>query len=115
MGSDLMTKVKDAFARKQRRCMDQLDEAGLFTGFAQLSVVLVATPEDGHDFVEGKRYRLAMHKGSLVVVDGVTVVGVVEDPPRSVADQLCGPRPSASACVVKRYKLTNKADLQLME
>lgn len=115
MGCDLIIKTKDAFARKQRRCMDKLDDVGLFSGFAQLSVVLVATPEDGHDFVEGKRYRLAMRKGSLVVADGVAVVGVVEDPPRSVADQLRGPRPSASACVVTRYKLTNKADLQLME
>lgn len=115
MGSDLIAKAKDAFARKQRRCMDWLDDAGLFTGFAQLSVVIVATPNDGHGFLLDKRYRLAMHDDSLVVVDGVSVVGVVEDPPRSVVDLLSGPRPSASACVVRLYGLTNKADLKLME
>lgn len=95
--------------------MDRLDDAGLFTGFAQLSVVLVATPKGNQGFVLDKRYRLAMHEGSLVVVDGVSAIGVVENPPRSVVDLLSGPRPSASACVVNLYALTNKADLKLME
>lgn len=115
MGSDLIAKANDMFARKQRRCMDQLDDIGLFTGFAQLSVGLVATPNDEQSFVRDKRYRLAMHEGLLVVVDGVSIVGVVEDPPRSVVDLLSGACPSALARVVKLYDLTSKADLELVE
>jgi len=115
MGSDLISKASDSFERKQRRCMNAIDQLGLFDGFRQLSVALVATPHEDKRFRLDKAYRLALRSGEVHVFDGVTAVGLVEDPPQSVVDLLSGTCPSASVRVLKFYSLTNKVDLHILE
>lgn len=44
MGTEMIAKATDSFERKQRRCLDLLDEPTLFTGTPQLSIAVVATP-----------------------------------------------------------------------
>lgn len=114
MGTEMIAKATDSFERKQRRCLDLLDEPSLFTGAPQLSIAVIATPDDGHTFTLGGEYRLALDDESrLAVVRDVSVVGHVENPPSSVIDMMRGPCPSAFGQVNKLFTLTGKAEIQL--
>lgn len=110
----MIAKATDSFERKQRRCLDLLDEPTLFTGTPQLFIVLVATPDNGHEFAIGEECRLALDGDSrLLVVQGVSVVGYVENAPSSIIDMMRGPCPSAFGHVDKLFTLTRKAEIQL--
>ncbi|MBX3356294.1 MAG: hypothetical protein KF724_11430 [Phycisphaeraceae bacterium] len=110
----MIAKATDSFERKQRRCLDLLDEPTLFTGVPKLSLALVATPREGHAFSVGDECRLALDANRrLLVVQGVTVVGHVENPPSSVIDMMQGPCPSAFGQVSRMFTLTGKAEVQL--
>lgn len=110
----MITNATDSFERKQRRCLDLLDEPTLFTGAPQLSIAVVATPDNGHTFVLDEECRLTLDEEShLLVVRGVSVVGHVESPPSSVIDMMRGPCPSAFGQVNKLFTLTGKAEIQL--
>lgn len=114
MGADMIEKATDSFERKQRRCLDLLEEPTLFTGMPQLSIAVVATPANGHKFDVGEECRLTLSNNErLLVVRGVSVVGHVENPPPSVIDMMRGPCPSAFGQVVKLFTLTGKAEIQL--
>ncbi|HEY4329738.1 MAG TPA: hypothetical protein VGN88_08375 [Phycisphaerae bacterium] len=114
MGTDLIAKMADSFERKQRRCLDMLEQVNLFTGIPQLSISLVATPENGHAFETGEECRLTLDDDSrLLVVQGVSVVGHIENPPSSIIDMMRGPCPSAFGQVNKLFALTGKAEIQL--
>lgn len=114
MGTEMIAKATDSFERKQRRCLELLDEPTLFTGVPKLSLALVATPREGHAFTVGDECRLALDANRrLVVVQGVSVVGHIEDPPSSVIDMMLGPCPSAFGLVSRMFTLTGKAEVQL--
>lgn len=114
MGTEMIAKATDSFERKQRRCLDLLDEPTLFTGTPQLSIAVVATPDNGHKFTVGEECRLTLDDDSrLLVVEGVSVVGHVDNPPSSVIDMMRGPCPSAFGQVNKIFTLTGKAEIQL--
>jgi len=114
MGTDMIAKATDQFERKQRRCLELLDEQTLFTGALQLSIAVVATPTNSHVFAAGEECRLTLdHDSRLLVVQGVSVVGHVENPPSSVIDVMRGPCPSAFGQVNKLFTLTGKAEIQL--
>ena len=114
MGPDMIVKATDSFKRKQRRCLDLLDEPTLFTGTPQLSIAVVATADNGHTFTAGEECRLTLDDDSrLLVVQGVSVVGHVENPPSSVIDMMRGPCPSAFGQVNTLFTLTGKAEIQL--
>lgn len=114
MGTEMIAKATDQFERKQRRCLDLLDEPTLFSGAPRLSVAVVATPTNSHTFAAGEECRLTLGKDArLLVVQGVSVVGHVEDPPSSVIDVMRGPCPSAFGQVNKLFTLTGKAEIQL--
>lgn len=113
MGTDLITKAANAFVRKQRRCLDLMDEPNLFSGAPQLGVAVVATPINGHTFAEGGEYRLSFLDGHLVVIRGISTVGFIEDPPGSVVDMMRGICPSAFGRVVSVFSLTDKAEILL--
>lgn len=57
MGTETIARATDSFERKQRRCLDLLDEPSLFTEAPRLSLALVATPREGHTFKVGDEYR----------------------------------------------------------
>lgn len=110
----MIAKATDSFERQQRRCLDLLDEATLFSGLPKLSLALIATPRDGHTFSIGEECRLTLDANlRLLVVKGVTVVGDVKDPPSSVIDMMRGPCPSAFGQVSRTFTLTGKAEVQL--
>lgn len=110
----MIAKATDSFERKQRRCLDLLDEPTLFTGTPRLSIAVVATPDNGHEFAIGEECRLTLDDDSrLLVVQGVSVVGHVESAPSSVIDMMGGPCPSAFGQVDKLFTLTGKAEIQL--
>ena len=109
----MITKATDSFERKQRKCLDLLEEPNLFTGAPLLSIAVVATPEGGHAFALDEECRLSLLGDRLLVICGVTVVGQIENPPSSVLDMMRGPCPSAFGRVVKLFSLTNKAEVQL--
>ena len=113
MGIDTIMKATDAFERKQRRCLDLFDEPNLFSGAPKLSIAVVAVPSDGHVFDVGDEYRLDARDDSVLVIRGITVVGRLENPPRSVIEIMHGLVPSAFGHVVKVFSLTGKAELQL--
>lgn len=114
MGTEMIAKATDSFERKQRRCLDLLDEPTLFTGTPQLSIAVVATPDNGHEFIAGEECRLALDGDScLLVIQGVSVVGHVESPPFSVVDMMRGPCPSVFGQVTKLFTLAGKAEIQL--
>lgn len=109
----MIAKATDSFERKQRRCLDQLEEPNLFTGAPQLSIAVIATLKSGHTFILDEELRLTMADARLVVVRGVTIVGFVENPPSSVLDTIRGHCPSAFGRVAKIYSLTKKAEILL--
>jgi len=110
----MIAKATDSFERKQRRCLDLLDEHTLFTGTPQLSIAVVATPDNGHTFTFDDECRLTLDdKLRLLVVKGVSVVGRVDNPPSSVIDMMRGPCPSAFGRVNRVFTLTGKAEIQL--
>jgi len=109
----MIAKATDSFERKQRRCLDLLEEPNLFTGAPQLSVAVVATPDNGHAFTLNEECRLTLYGGRLALVRGVAVVGEVENPPSSVLDMMRGPCPSAFGRVIKLFSLTKKAEVLL--
>lgn len=109
----MIAKATDSFERKQRRCLDLLEEPNLFTGAPQVSVAVVATPKNRHAFAMDEEYRLTLIGDRLLVVRGVTVVGEIENPPSSVLDMMHGPCPSAFGRVVKLFSLTDKAEVLL--
>ena len=113
MGCELIAKVTDCFARRQRRCVDEIEQMGLFSGFSQLSVALVATPNHSQSFEIGQACRLSLNDDQLVIIQGVSIIGYVEDPPRSVMDLLNGSCPSANGKVVSLFQLSGKAQIQL--
>lgn len=111
----MIARVTDSFERKQRRCLDLLEESNLFSGAPQLSVAVVAAPKNDHAFILDEECRLTLIDDHLLVVRGVTVVGEIENPPSSVLDTMHGPCPSAFGQVVKLFTLTNKAEIMLEE
>jgi hypothetical protein len=111
MGTEMIAKATDSFERKQRRCLDLLDEPNLFTGAPQLSIAVVATPQNGHAFALGEECRLTLIGNRLLVVRGVTVVGEVENPPLSVLDMMRWLCPSTFGRVVRLFALTSKAEI----
>lgn len=114
MGTDLIAKAADTFERKQRKCLALFEEETLFPAEPQLSIAVVATPFGGHLLSVDDERRLTLEEcGRLLVVNGVTPVGVVENPPQSVVELMRGPSPSIFARIVKVFPLTGKAELQL--
>jgi len=115
MGSDLIVKSKETFERQQRRCVDKLSAEYLFGNIATISVGITATPSDGSRFAEGNLYRLTLVNGVVSVIDGVSAIGTVEDPPRSVVEQLSGPCVYLLVRATEVYELTRTVDLELTE
>lgn len=113
MGTDMIAKATDTFERKQRRCLDLLDEPNLFTGAPQLSIAVIATPGNGQVFAVEDEVRLTLLDDRLLVIRGVTVVGYVENPPSSVVDLMRGPCPSVNGRIVSVFSMTNKAEILL--
>lgn len=113
MGIELIDKATDSFERKQRKCLDALEESDLFSAVPRLSVGVLANPFDGHRFEDEQLYRLALVDGRLMVIRGITVVGEVQSPPPSIIDQMRVRCPSVSGRVIKRFALTGKAELLL--
>lgn len=113
MGTEMIAKATDSFERKHRKCLDAIEEPDLFYTAPQLSIAVVAIPEAGHSFSTDEDCRFALVDDQLLVIRGVTVVGEVQSPPRSVVDMLGGSRPSLSGRVQKVFQLTGKADILL--
>lgn len=110
----MIEKAADSFERKQRRCLDALEDPTLFTGTPQFSIAVVATPENGHVFTAGEDCRLALDDESrLLVVRGVSVIGRVERPPPSLVNTMRCAFPSALGTVNSVFSLTGMAEIQL--
>jgi hypothetical protein len=113
MGTELIEKAADSFQRKQRKCLNALDEADLFSSPPQVSIAVAAAPAEGQAFALGRWYRLALCGERLVVLDGITTVGEVASPPPSVVDRMKTLSPGVNATVTRVFSLTGKADLSL--
>ena len=113
MGTELIQKATDCFQRKQRKCLDALEEPDLFMSIPRLSIALIATPVPDHHFNVDDDYRLALFKDHLVVIRGVGIVGEVNSPPASVVDRMKVMCPSLAARVLKVFALTGKAEILL--
>jgi hypothetical protein len=116
MGTELIAKATDSFERKHRKCLDELEDPSLFSMVPRISIVVVANPEPGHSFStdqDSQSYRLALVDDRVQVLSGVTVVGEITNPPKSVVDALLGPCPSLRGRVLKVFKYTGNADILL--
>lgn len=113
MGTEMIEKAADSFKRKQRKCMNSLDEADLFSSPPQVFIGVMAVPADGKFFTAGDWYRLALTDRKLVVLRGITTVGEVASPPASVVDRMKTVSPSLTATVARVFALTGKAELSL--
>jgi hypothetical protein len=113
MGTEMIAKATHSFERRQRKCLDALEEPSLFSVPPKLSFAILAKPEEGHSFSEGERCRLSVVDDQLLVIRGVSVVGKVESPPQSILDAMRGAFPSLSGQVLSIFALTGKAEIHL--
>ena len=113
MGTELIEKATDSFQRKQRKCLDALEETDLFAAAPRLSIALTATPVLDHRFDIDGEYRLCLCENRLVVIRGVEVFGEVVSPPASVVDRMRVMCPSLLGRVLKVFALTGKAEILL--
>jgi hypothetical protein len=109
----MVAKATDTFERKQRKSLEQLEEANLFTLAPRLTCALLASPVGDHVFQVGEKYRLLAQDGLIVVVSGVVVIGRVPEPPRSVVDLFAGPVPSACGRIAAVSGLSGDAEIVL--
>lgn len=114
MGTETIAKATDSFERKQRRCLELLDEPTLFSEAPKLCVALIATLREGHTLSVGDQCRLTLDANRhLLIVQAVTVVGHVENPPSSVIEMMQGPCPSAFGQVIKSFTVAGMVEIQL--
>ncbi len=113
MGTEMLMKASDSFARKQRSCLDAFEEQTLFSSLPQLSLVVLATPAQGHEFVMNEHYRLSEVDGRIAVIKGITIVGRIDDPPASVVDTMRGLCPSILSTTIGVSSVDGKAELLL--
>jgi len=113
MGTETIEKATDSFTRKQRRCLDQLEEATLFTGIPRLEIAVMAAPVPGQEFLLNEFCRLSLLDEKIVVIRDITIIGVVINAPKSVIDMMLGPCPSVSGRIAGVSVLTGKAEVLL--
>jgi hypothetical protein len=113
MGTDLVAKVADGFERRQRRSLEQLEEPNLFTRPPRMSHALTVTPVAGHTFSVGEHYRLTLVDDRIVIVDGVSRAGYVENPPPSLLDTMRTMSPSSRGCIRNVSEITQQAEIVL--
>lgn len=113
MGTDTIAKAADSFERKQRRSLEQLEQPNLFTHSPRVTCRVIATPVAGHVPILENVYRLVMEDEAVIVVDGITRVGRIDEPPASLVHSMRGPTPAACGRVIGVSTLSGKLELEV--
>ena len=112
MGLDFIQKAAPSYKRTWRAGREKLDQAGIFTRYAEEQRTVVADSENGGEFALGKKYIMRVTDKGLILHEDEKAVGSAKCT-ADVKDAIKDLGGYARGVVVGLHPLSGTADVRL--
>lgn len=88
MGNEFLFKTEESFRKDHDRARMKMSEPDLFPVVTNNNATIAAKPIEGFSFGEGDVYELIADQDCITIYCDMAPVGICENPPRSVVDEI---------------------------